>query len=176
MNVLILLLSLLTPYFDKPAPQVTPSAAFTRPASAVLAFEHSRTAAPQIDRFESLGNVPLYASEEELLEQKGIPLDIKEDPWQGCLEYQYEDLSAGVCEGTVLYVHVTPYQARQHGLSVNGIEWVPEKGNLQSLLGAPDFQAEDGDVYIRGNAAIKVYKDQDSGEWLGIDLFDGSSS
>ena len=176
MNVLILLLSLLTPYLDKPAQQEPLSTAFTPPASAVLAFQHSQMPAPSINRFEALADVSLYATEDELLEQKGMPLEVKPDPWQGCQEYQYEDLSAGVCEGIVLYVHVTPYQARHHGLSINGIELNPEQGNLQNLLGSPDFQAEDGDVYIRGNTAVKVYKDQVSGEWLGIDLFDGNSS
>ncbi|MDQ0196157.1 hypothetical protein [Paenibacillus wynnii] len=176
MNVLILLLSLLTPYFEKPAQQEPLSAAYSRPASAVFALQHTQAVTSYINRFESLSDVELFATEEELLEQRGLPLDIKKDPWQGCLEYQYEELSAGICEGIVLYVHVTPYQAREHVLSVNGIELDPEKGDIQDLLGAPDFKAEDGDVYIRGSNALKIYRDQVSGEWLGIDLFDGNSS
>jgi len=160
MNVLILLLSLFSPYLDKPSLQEPLStAAFSRPTSAILAFQHTQTAASYIDHFESLSDVPLFATEQNLLNQKGLPLNIKEDPWQGCLEYQYEDMSAGICEGIVDYVHVTPHQARVYGLSVNGIELDPEKGNIQDFLGAPDFKAEDGDVYIRGSHALKIYRD-----------------
>ncbi|KGE20970.1 hypothetical protein [Paenibacillus wynnii] len=177
MNVLILLLSLLTPYLEKPAQQEPLSAAaFSRPVSAVFAFQHTQAVTTYINRFESLSDVELFTTEEELIDQKGLPLNIQKDPWQGCLEYQYEELSAGICEGIVLYVHVTPHQAQEHGLSVNGIELDPEKGYIQDLLGAPDFKAEDGDVYIRGSNALKIYRDQVSGKWLGIDLFDGNSS
>lgn len=177
MNVIILLLSLLTPYLDKPVQQEPLSAAaLTRPASAMLAFQHTQTLTPYLSHFESMADVQLFTTEEELLEQKGLPLSIKNDPWQGCLEYQYEDMSAGICEGKVIYVHVTPYQAQLHGLSINGIELDPKQGNLQDLLGPPDFKAEDWDVYIRGDLALKIYRDQITGEWLGIDLFDGSSS
>ncbi|MFD1903988.1 hypothetical protein ACFSQ7_07750 [Paenibacillus rhizoplanae] len=37
------------------------------------------------------------------------------------------------------------------------------------------FEAEDGDVYIRGDAAFKIYRHKESGEWDGLDLFDANS-
>lgn len=52
----------------------------------------------------------------------------------------------------------------------------PARNNFQELLGTPDFVAEDGDVYLRGSAALKIYRNPQTGEWEGIDLFDGNSS
>lgn len=177
MNTLILLLGLLSPYFNAPVQQEAfPVAVFSRPAVVQLAFLHAPAATPYISHFDSLAGVRLFSTEQELLDQKGAPLDIVMDPWQGCLEYQYEEMSAGICDGAVLYVHVSPDQARKYGLSINGVELDPAQNNLPEVLGAPDFKAEDGDVYMRGNIALKIYRDTLTGEWQGIDLFDGNLS
>lgn len=177
MNILVLLLSLLSPYLS-PSPQkdVVPAALFTVQPQVVLAFEHSLGFNPYIQSFESLAGVSLYMPEEELLRVKGTPLAVTPDPWQECLEYQYADMSAGICNGIVLYVHVTPGQAGQFGLQLNGMEIDPARNNLRELLGSPDFAAEDGDVYLRGSKALKIYRNSQTGEWEGIDLFDGNSS
>ncbi|UQZ33536.1 hypothetical protein C2I18_08265 [Paenibacillus sp. PK3_47] len=114
--------------------------------------------------------------EEELVRVKGEPLSVASDPWQECLEYVYADMSAGICSGAVLYVHVTPEQAGQFGLQLNGREIDPAQDKIRELLGSPDFVAEDGDVYLRGSDALKIYRNAGTGEWAGIDLFDGNSS
>lgn len=177
MNIVLLLLSLLSPYLS-PSPQKeeAQTALFPIESSIMLAFEHSVSFTPSFSSLDSLAGVSLYMSKEELLLTKGTPLDIAADPWQNCLEYKYADMSAGVCEGTVLYVHVTPSQAGTYGLRLNDEELEPVKNNFNELLGTPDFAAEDGDVYIRGSAALKVYRNSQTGEWDGIDLFDANSS
>lgn len=172
MNIVILLFSLLFPYFD-----VTPQApvAIEQPA-AVLAFQHSLEPSNYISSFDSLAGVSLYATKEELLLNKGTPLNIITDPLQNCLEYQYAELSAGVCEGFVMYIHVSSSQVQQFGLYLNGVEIDPLKDSLHETLGTPYFISEDGDVYMRGNIALKIYRDPETGQWNGIDLFDGNSS
>lgn len=177
MNIFVLLLSLLSPYFSPSAQnESVPAALFTVQPQVVLAFEHSLGFSPYIESFESLAGVSLYMPEEELLRVKGTPLAVTPDPWQECLEYVYADVSAGICNGLVLYVHVTPEQAGHFGLQLNEWEINPAQDNIRELLGSPDFVAEDGDVYLRGNDALKIYRNAQTGEWEGIDLFDGSSS
>jgi hypothetical protein len=177
MNIIILLLGLLSPYFSATPQDVTASAAsFSVQQPVMLAFGHSLITTPYISSFDSLSGVSLYMPEEALLLAKGTPLHIANDPWQDCLEYQYADVSAGVCDGTVLYVHASPAQAAQFGLRLNDTDLNPATMNAQDMLGTPDFVAEDGDVYIRGSAALKIYRDTGTGEWTGIDLFDGNSS
>ncbi|MNI51726.1 hypothetical protein D3C73_1064660 [compost metagenome] len=177
MNIIILLLSLLSSY-TAPAGQKehVPAAVFAAQPQAVLAFEHSLMESRYLSSFDSLAGASLYMSKEELLLAKGMPLSIVPDPWQECLEYQFSDMSAGICEGVVTYIHVTPAQATMYGLKLNDVVLDPVKMSVRELLGSPDFVAEDGDVYIRGNAALKIYRSADSGEWDGIDLFDANAS
>lgn len=176
MNIIILLLSLLSPYVSPSPPNEMLSAAIPSTPPVMQAFEHVADYTPYISSFDSMEGVSLYMTESELLLTKGSPLRIVADPWQGCLEYQYEDMSAGLCQGEVLYIHVTPAQAEQYGLELNGMEIDPANHKLRELLGAADFAAEDGDVYLRGNAALKIYRNASTGEWDGIDLFDKNSS
>lgn len=177
MNVIILLFSLLSAYVAPSGQKESvPAAFFSVQPEAVLAFEHSVVHSPYLNSFDSLAGASLYMSEEELLQTKGTPLSIAADPWQECLEYQYSDMSAGICEGALTYIHVTPAQARQYGLKLNDEVLDPANDNGRELLGTPDFVAEDGDVYIRGNAALKIYRNAQSGEWDGIDLFDANAS
>lgn len=176
MNMILLLMSLLSPYFSA-SPQKETAAAWLYPQSQVVqSFGHSVNVSPYIGSFNSLAGVSLYMPLEELLQVKGSPLAVTPDPWQGCREYHYADMSAGICEGAVLYVHVTPTEARQYGLYLNDQRIEPHRNNLIEILGTPDFVAEDGDVYMRGSTALKIYRNSQTGEWDGIDLFDGNSS
>ncbi|WP_151737415.1 hypothetical protein [Paenibacillus tengchongensis] len=179
MNILWLLLGLLSAISTPSASQQeVHTALLPLQPGAVLAFEQSPAQEQKVymSRFDSLAGVPLYTTEDELLQRKGLPLQIAPDPWQECLEYQYADMSAGICGGTVLYVHVDPAQAGQYGLTLNGVRLDPVQNNIHDLLGSPDFVAEDGDVYLRGNAALKIYRNPATGTWEGIDLFDAYSS
>lgn len=177
MKMVILLLGLLAPFISAtPQDETDPAASATAvQLPAMFAFEHNIAADPYISSFDSLSGISLYMTEEELLEAKGAPQQIAEDPWAGCLEYSYADISAGICGGVVLYVHASPAQAGQYGLRLNGQLLDPQTMNVRDMLGAPDFEAEDGDVYIRGDAAFKIYRNMESGEWDGLDLFDANS-
>ncbi|MEC0172293.1 hypothetical protein [Paenibacillus graminis] len=177
MNMILLLLSLLSPYFSVSPQKETAAAAWLYPQSQVVqSLGHSVNVSSYIGSFNSLAGVSLYMPLEELLQVKGSPLAVTPDPWQGCREYHYADMSAGICEGAVLYVHVTPTEARQYGLYLNDQRIEPHRNNLVEILGTPDFVAEDGDVYMRGSTALKIYRNSQTGEWDGIDLFDGDSS
>ncbi|MNI88635.1 hypothetical protein D3C73_1459560 [compost metagenome] len=84
-------------------------------------------------------------------------------------------MSAGIAAGMVSYIHVSPEQVSAYGLKLNGREIDPLRDTLKNTLGSPDFAAEDGDVYMRGHTALKVYVDRQTGQWRGIDLFDDYS-
>jgi hypothetical protein len=174
MNMIILLFSLLTTYFDA-SPQIAPTSTVIEQPKPVLAFESTLESSSSISRFDSLAGVALYSTEEELLLTKGTPLAVVNDPWQNVIEYQYADVSVGVGDGYVQYVHVSPSQAVEFGLYVSGVEIDPVEDNLQATLGKPYLNAEDGDVYMKGNNALKIYRNS-TGEFAGIDLFDSISS
>lgn len=183
MNVLILLLGLFSPFLSADSPV---QSAFLGPAGQELISAPLQAVQPAalepaeedryIREFDSLAGVRLYASKEELIEIKGQPLSIAPDPWGDSLEYRYADMSAGISGGAVSYIHVSPQQMSVYGLRINDTQIDPVRDTLKSTLGSPDFVAEDGDVYMRGHTAIKVYQDRETGEWQGIDLFDDFSS
>lgn len=174
MNIIILLFSLLFPYFDA-SPQLTPSSVFIEQPKTVLAFEHTPESNPYINRFDSLAGVALYTTKEELVLAKGEPISVVSDTWQDTVEFQYADVSVGIGEGFVVYVHVSSTQAQQFGLRINEVEIDPLRDSLQATMGTPYYVAEDGDVYMRGNNALKIYRNV-AGEFEGIDLFDEISS
>lgn len=174
MNTIILLFSLLTTYFDA-SPQMAPISTVIEQPKFALTFEHTFESRTSISSFDSLAGVALYSTEEELLMIKGTPLSIVNDPWQNVLEYQYADVSVGVGDGYVLYVHVSPSQAEQFGINISGVQIDSMNDNLQATLGKPYFIAEDGDVYMRGDHALKIYRNL-AGGFAGIDLFDTISS
>lgn len=177
MNLFILLLSLMSNYMSAPVQaEIPPAAPYTAvQPPAMFAYGHHTSADPYISSFDSLSGIRLYVTEEELVQTKGRPLQIADDPMAGCREYQYADVSAGVCGGAVLYIHASPSQAAEYGLIMNGQPLNPRTMNARDVLGTPDFQAEDGDVYLRGSTALKIYRNLDTGAWDGLDIFDANS-
>lgn len=181
MNVILLVFGLLSSYIypsssaslfsDSAVSSASPYGLLGLSPPAYEAAADNETAA-YIPAFTSLGGVRLFATEAELTRQKGAPRSVSKELWQGCLEYRYDDLDAGICGGVVRYIHVSPAQAARYGLDVSGTEIDPLRDRLEDVLGSPDFRAEDGNVYLRGEAALKVYLDPATGGWAGIDLFD----
>lgn len=176
MNMFLLWLALLSLGEGVSLQEADSIPVFIPPAMTVLSLLNTAGDVPYMDDFRSLAGVPLYATESELLKLKGNPLHIIPDPWQDCLEYQYPELSAGVCGSSVQYVHVTPLQAKMYGLVLNGFRIDPAVHHIRDLLGSANVYAEDGDVYLRGDIALKIYRKPGTGAWDGIDLFDGSLS
>lgn len=77
-----------------------------------------------------------------------------------------------LCDGIVDYVHVGAAAGK---MQING-SWIPlSKYQVADALGQPQFRAEDGDVYLRGHHAVKVYTDPETGRLAGVDFFDQAS-
>jgi len=125
------------------------------------------------ESFETVNDISLWDRKEDLINKKGESLQVNEIPILGCTEYVYDEMTVGICDDLVSYVHV---DAIVGTFRVNRIDIsISEKG-IVDTLGVPQFYAEDGEVYIRGEQAIKVYKDSLTGTIQGVDFFDESSS
>ncbi|MBR2563386.1 MAG: hypothetical protein IKE29_02025 [Paenibacillus sp.] len=134
-----------------------------------LATDHPET----FEQFRTLNGVSLESGKHELFNKMGEPLDIKEDPYLGCPEYQFQNVHVGVCEDTdiIQYVHV---DGSHDYLNLNGESIPMHIEPIHQALGEPYYVAEDGEVYIRGSYAIKVYMRPGSSEIEGVDLFDAT--
>ncbi|WP_025677907.1 hypothetical protein [Paenibacillus massiliensis] len=171
---LLLWIGLLSPFSAQETVQATaPPYAAGKITHAVDVRGTSVTDAVYEERFETLNDISLDDRTEDVLQKKGQPLRTHEDLILRSTEYHYEDVVVGVRDGYVNYVHVDSSSVR---VKVND-RWLPlDRSTLDHELGGAQFTAEDGEVYIRGHHAIKVYTDQDSGELKAVELFDETSS
>lgn len=167
LNTLILLLGLINPFAvgiqDTYGLPMQPS---VQPALWLAPVD-------RLESFDTLEGISLEDDLKQVLSKKGEPHDVEKDPYTGYTELHYGSLTVGIYEDLVYYVHMHP-PVKQ--VTLNGIAVPLENAGLEKYVGEPDFLAEDGDVYIRGNAALKIFKDPGSGQIIGVDLFDEAVS
>ncbi|PZD94975.1 hypothetical protein DNH61_15140 [Paenibacillus sambharensis] len=110
-------------------------------------------------------------TEEETLVNAGPPDSISEDELlPGIYEYEYEHATVGFYDGVVEYIVVQP--SKDKPLLTLGEYVIPLKAELiRAALGEPDYEAEDGDVYIKGATALKVFKDPENGKITSVEAF-----
>ncbi|WP_064640590.1 hypothetical protein [Paenibacillus sp. AD87] len=128
-----------------------------------------------VQHFRTLNDISLDDSMNDILANKGKPVRKELDPYLGCPEYQFKDVTVGLCEdtGVVNYVHIDASEKR---LKLNQ-EWIDMNIEaIRDVLGKPYYVAEDGEVFLRGSQALKVYMKPGSNHIEGIDLFDESVS
>ncbi|MFB5762980.1 hypothetical protein [Paenibacillus medicaginis] len=162
---LMMLAALLSPFSGADAVQTAaPPPAADKAVHAVATVpKHS-----SMSRFITLNGISLDDREEDVLHKKGKPLQVTKDWLLRSTEYHYADAVVGIRYGYVDYVHVDPEVKR---VKIND-RWLPlNRGTLAQELGRVQFAAEDGDVYIRGHKAIKVYTDPVSGELQAVEFF-----
>lgn len=177
-NVLLLLYGLLSPFAGEttvavePPSQPTAELALWQHPFPAQAAENGRETRRTMGAFDSMGGISLYDDLKSVLSKKGEPDSVEKDPYTGYIECQYGNLTVGLYEDLVYYVH-TGFAPQN--ISVNDISIPLQEPWLSHFFGEPDFVAEDGDVYIRGSAALKIYKDP-AGKIIGVDLFDEAAS
>ncbi|MDQ0091273.1 hypothetical protein J2T12_004710 [Paenibacillus anaericanus] len=179
LNVLFLLLGLFYPFTHTNSvavdeiPQSTVNLAIWQSPSPTLSSEIEGKGNKVMGSLESMGDISLNDDRHDVLEKKGKPYSVDTDPYTRYTEYRYDDITVGLYDDLVYYVHA---DGDPEKIKINGV-WVSlQEKSLLQVLGEPDFLAEDGDVYTRGLAALKIYRDPSSREISGVDLFDDSVS
>lgn len=121
------------------------------------------------EELHSMGDVALYHDLKDVIANKGEPISIEKDVYTGYIEYRYEDINVGFYKNVVYYVHAgnCPEQVK-----INGKWLVLRQPDIMQVLGKPDYVADDGEVYIRNLAALKIYKNPVTGSITAVDLFD----
>ncbi|ANS75829.1 hypothetical protein AWM70_15570 [Paenibacillus yonginensis] len=149
------------------------TALWTQPSRTQALDSYSRKPEKlRLESFQTLNGVSLDWSREQLLQAKGSPDKIVKDEITGYTEYRYPDVTAGLYEDAVYYVHV---DAIRQGIRVNG-QFISLKNNgMNPYFGEPDYRAEDGDVYIRQPNAVKIYRGE-TGLPAAVDLFNEFTS
>lgn len=146
------------PHVDKPAATV-PGGLTVPAAEPVLPKPrvHEDEAAPLAVTLDEVNEVSLYDDKAAVVEKKGVPLEIVEDPDRSDLEiYRYADMEVAFSGRMVDSLSVLTENATAH-FEVDGIPVESTPESIHRVLGTPDFVADDGLVYQRGEALLKVY-------------------
>lgn len=108
---------------------------------------------------DSVGGISLYDSPESVVAKLGEPERITRDELLSELElYQYPSLTVAFHGEYVQYVDVP---AREM-IVIDGKEIPMTEAGLSAYLGSPDFIAEDGIVFQRGEALLKLFIDSET--------------
>ncbi|USB32625.1 hypothetical protein [Paenibacillus sp. YPG26] len=175
LSAILLLIGLLSPLNGPSATaqdQVINSAA--RPDSSQVmqaSYSHSGIKSERVDEFDTLSDISLSDQTKDVIGKKGKPDKVTHDKLTGYTEYHYKDVTVGLYDDQVYYVHLG---AKVKEMKVNE-QWIAlQPSALERALGPADYIGQDGEVYTRGYSAIKIYRDA-QGAVQGIDLFDSAA-
>lgn len=165
MSIILLVIGILFPFADAEHHVI---ADYEPLPTFQLAMAYSSVDAP-IAMFDSMNEISLADNMETVIDKRGEPDQVTYDKITGYTEYAYPDITVGFYDDIVYYVQL---QSTEQSMNLNG-HWIQlQEDELQRSLGTVDFEADDGDVYIRGLAAVKIYRDSDTDAVIGVDLFD----
>lgn len=174
--LLVTMFSVISPFSVQPA--ATPAAhemqwtvMEEQEPEVTLATDRSET----FEQFRTLNGVSLEDGKHELFARLGQPVAIEEDPYMGCPEYHFRHVNVGICEdtGIIQFIHV---DGSHDNLNLNGKSVPMQIDSIHQVLGEPYAIAEDGEVFLRGHYAIKVYMKPGSDQIEGVDFFDDTVS
>lgn len=170
---ILLVLALTSPFSVQPTAE--PAAMWQGNQSVELAVKKSAPTQilpiEQQDEFKTVNDISLQDTKSEVLSKKGYPGQTKEDLLLGSREFIYDDVTIGIIDGTVSYIQVQKDAAY---LKVNDVYMELTPRSIKHTLGKPDFASEDGDVYIKGHQAVKVYLDENQ-HLKHVEFFDEAS-
>lgn len=175
LNAILLLIGLLSP-LNGSSPSaddmaMNSNAASFTPGVVQASLAHFGTRHERVTELDTLNDISLSDQTEDVIGKKGKPDKVTLDKLTGYTEYHYKDVTVGLFDGQVYYVHLG---ADAKEMKVNK-QWVAlQPSSLNRAFGPADYTAEDGDVYTRGYSAIKIYRDA-AGAVQGIDLFDAGA-
>jgi hypothetical protein len=107
--------------------------------------------------FENVNGISLYDDVKAVIDKLGQPLTKENDPFFAELEvYAYPEMNIGFSDGIVSYVEVLVAAGT---VNIDGVSIPIKEEELINALGAPDFVAEDGIVFQRNTALVKLFKD-----------------
>ncbi|MFD0589091.1 hypothetical protein ACFQZE_13905 [Paenibacillus sp. GCM10027627] len=106
---------------------------------------------------DSVEGITLYDTPESVIERFGKPDSIEQDPiWTEMSIYRYSSFQISFLEEQLQYVDI-PLAKR---LIIDGVSLPMTEKALKERLGEPDFIADDGIVFQRGEAVLKLFLDE----------------
>lgn len=155
----------LQPIVSEEPPQAAPVISI----EGVLSADTSAACNDQpISALTSVGGVTLYDTPESVVLKLGEPDKIEQDEiWSELTIYNYPSVRVAFYSGQVQYVDVP---AAEH-IRINDKDVPMTEEGLKACLGQPDFLAEDGIVFQRAEALLKLFLDESTREPLYVSFY-----
>jgi hypothetical protein len=124
-------------------------------------------------RLETVNDISLHDDVKAVITILGKPLSKQKDPFFSELEiYAYPKMNIGFSNGIVNYVEVLVTAGTA---KIDGVEVPIEVDGMKKALGEPNFVAEDGIVFQRNQALVKLFTSMETGEVTSIQFYHQSS-
>lgn len=118
-------------------------------------------AAESAVELDSVNGISLYDSPEAVVSKLGEPVSKSVDEIWGDLEvYAYPDMEIAFYGEFIQYVNIEA----DKDLQVDGETLSITKSALTEAFGQPDYTAEDGIVFLRDDAVLKLFLDEETHE------------
>ncbi|HIW31963.1 MAG TPA: hypothetical protein IAA29_04165 [Candidatus Paenibacillus intestinavium] len=128
----------------------------TTEQSAIMVTKPSQ----EIITLNMVNGISLYDDVSTVIEILGAPEQISSDPYFVEYEmYEYSNMTISFIDDTIDSVEVWTDAS---SITLDQVEIPATIESLQLALGDPDYVAEDGLVYQRDEAVLKLFIDQDS--------------
>lgn len=129
---------------------------------------------PLVPMLNSLEGISLYDDTASVIAKKGYPLRFVQDPhFEEAFTYEYPDMNIGFQDGIVTFVQIP---AKVGHVQINDQRVPLTITDVKRLLGEPDYVAEDGIVFQRREALIKLFIESETQELISIDYYHLSST
>lgn len=110
----------------------------------------------------SVNHITLYDDVAVVIEKKGAPNDVTIDPYfEEYVTLTYSDMEISFRDNAIQQIQIGH---REETLFLGGTEVQATVEAIRSALGEPDYVAEDGLVFQRKEALLKLYINQESGK------------
>ncbi|MFX3634372.1 MAG: hypothetical protein ACE3L7_23800 [Candidatus Pristimantibacillus sp.] len=122
---------------------------------------------------QTVNDLTLYDNTAVVLEKMGRPEKISRDDWfDEIMIYEYPEMNIAFRDGIIEYVDV---RKTAETISIDESVIPATIEALKKALGQPDYVAEDGIVFQRNEALLKLFIDPETGELDSISYYHLSS-
>jgi hypothetical protein len=123
---------------------------------------------------ENVNGISLTDDVKAVTDKLGQPLSKAKDPDIAEMEvYTFPEMNIGFSDGIVSYVEVLVTAGT---INIDGVSIPINQEALINALGEPDFVAEDGIVFQRHSALVKLFTDMETHEVTAIHYYHYSST
>lgn len=124
-------------------------------------------------KLQTVNGISLYDTPSIVARKLGEPESITADPHlKELLIYQYPNMNVVFSDGIVYSVEIAE---GSETLLLDGVEIPATVEGVKGALGQPDYMTEDGIVFERNEALLKLFIDTDTKKLTSIHYFDSFS-